>query len=327
MTCAKGGSIQPFKTNEQVKDWSGVHVYTPKGIHTPKKLTDVVAIIQWTEKQKRKAKAVGSVYSLSRAPDSDDVVIRTEELNRFLSRPSPNPPKALGTERVLVGQGIGKTFRTPAHDDFWLKKLAEDDPPAKGKFLVHVEAGIKIRQLLADLASIGLAVPTMGAGGGQSLAGALATGTHGGDISLGVLGDFVRAVHLVGPGGQETWIEGNGGAGRSVDYSQWPGWCPGTRVVRDSDFLRSVVVGVGRFGVIYSMVLEVRSNTASQEQTEKTTWSKTRPILLTSIASGYPSSGEFSTLPFPAMSRGRSQATQGRQPPRSSTLNRKSMSR
>lgn len=291
MPCPKDGTSEPLVSGVLVKDWSGLHPYEPDGgIHFPSRLEDLVVVVQKIEDKGRKAKAVGSVYSLSKAPDSDDFVIYTKELNRHLSQPFPASPTPLGVMRVLVGEdpgATGETFRSSEHNKALLKTLADDDLPAKGKFLVHVEAGIKIRQLLADLAGIGLALPTMGAGGGQSLAGALATGTHGGDIHLGVLGDAVRAVHLVGPGGQEIWVEGNGGAGRSVGYSEWPGWCHDTRVVRDSDFLRSVVVGVGRFGIIYSMVLEVESQYRLAEQTEDTTWSKTRAVLLTSIASGY----------------------------------------
>jgi hypothetical protein len=47
----------------------------------------------------------------------------------------------------------------------------------------------------------------MGAGGGQSILGALSTETHGSDVQLSPLCDYVRAIHLVGPGGQEWWVE------------------------------------------------------------------------------------------------------------------------
>ena len=42
-------------------------------------------------------------------------------------------------------------------------------PETIGRHYVHVEAGIKIRHLLDDLAHCGLSLPTMGDGAGQSL--------------------------------------------------------------------------------------------------------------------------------------------------------------
>ncbi len=36
--------------------------------------------------------------------------------------------------------------------------------------------------------------------------GAVSTGTHGGDFQVPPLSDWVRALLLVGPGGQEWWV-------------------------------------------------------------------------------------------------------------------------
>jgi hypothetical protein len=290
--CPEGGSTEPLLTNIPVLDWSRVHVYTPAGIHVPSTRSDLVAIVRKVEKSGSKAKAVGSVYSLSNAPDSDDFVIDTKRLNCHLSQPFPPPPTPLADTRWLAAEGWPErmdTFRSKDHNNAWLADFAGDDLPRDGRHLVHVEAGIRIRQLLADLDSADLAVPTMGAAGGQTLAGALSTSTHGADLDLGTLGDYVRAVHLVAVDGQEWWIERNGGAGRFVEYSAWPGWCADMRIVRDSDFLESVIVGVGRFGIIYSMVLEVRKQYRLEELRHKTTWSKVRRHLVTAVTSGYTS--------------------------------------
>ena len=44
---------------------------------------------------------------------------------------------------------------------------------------------------------------------GATLAGALATATHGAEFEWPLLIDTVKAVHLVGPGGVHWWIEGD----------------------------------------------------------------------------------------------------------------------
>jgi hypothetical protein len=41
-------------------------------------------------------------------------------------------------------------------------------------------------------------VPTMGGASGQTIAGAVGTGTHGGDIHIPPIADMIRAIHVVG---------------------------------------------------------------------------------------------------------------------------------
>ena len=67
------------------------------------------------------------------------------------------------------------------------------------------EAGIKVRQLLADLESCGLCLPRWA----PALARAwqeFSTATHGGDFAVNPLPSWVRAVHLVAAGGQEWFV-------------------------------------------------------------------------------------------------------------------------
>jgi hypothetical protein len=47
----------------------------------------------------------------------------------------------------------------------------------------------------------------MGGADEQSLAGAISTGTHGSDVELKPLADVVQAIHLMGAGAQQHWIE------------------------------------------------------------------------------------------------------------------------
>src|SRR4029453_18169477 len=48
---------------------------------------------------------------------------------------------------------------------------------------------------------------TLGGAGGQTVFGALTTGTHGGDIRMPPIADSVMALHLVADGGMHYWIE------------------------------------------------------------------------------------------------------------------------
>ena len=154
-----------------------------------------------------------------------------------------------------------------------------------------MEAGIKLNDLLIDLKMCGLALPTMGAGAGQSLAGALSTSSHGGDFDVPPPVEWIRAVHLVGPAGQEWWItpEASIFAGERISAS--PAWCDDALIVANNDAFDAVRVGVGRMGVIYSMVLEVVPQYGLVEVNLEHAWSEIREQLNTSRVS--PVSGMF----------------------------------
>ena len=116
---------------------------------------------------------------------------------------------------------------------------------------------------------------------GASLAGTIATATHGGEFADPLLVDTVRAIHLVGPGGQQWWIEG----GKAVadpaklraryprlaeDHIIAGGWRQDGLVPQD--VLAAAVVSLGAFGVVYSVVLEVQPQYGIKQTVQKTSW-------------------------------------------------------
>lgn len=103
--------------------------------------------------------------------------------------------------------------------------------------------------------------------------GALTTGTHGGDFRLPPIADAVEALHLVADGGNHFWIERspnnpnrplqlvtsdtalNQLFGAVVGAPGAPP--PAFTIVRDDNTFNAVLVGAGRFGIVYSIVLRV----------------------------------------------------------------------
>jgi hypothetical protein len=137
--------------------------------------------------------------------------------------------------------------------------------------LVHVEAGITMADLqqLLDHQSPRLAIQASGGSPGATLAGVLATATHGGEHRWPLLVDCVRAIHLVGPGGLEWWIEG---AQPIADLTKMQALAkyqniPSSRFIAGAwtdnqgltaaDVLAAVTVSMGTMGVVYSVVLGV----------------------------------------------------------------------
>jgi L-gulono-1,4-lactone dehydrogenase len=108
-----------------------------------------------------------------------------------------------------------------------LDRVLDVDPASA---LVRVEAGIGLRRLVRELAGHGLALPNLGDIDAQSLAGALATGTHGTGGRLGNLSTAVAAMELVLADGSELAVEGG-------------------------DELLAARVGLGAFGVVVGVTL------------------------------------------------------------------------
>lgn len=128
------------------------------------------------------------------------------------------------------------------------------DPTARasGRF-VFAQAGVRVVDLQQTLDQHGLALPTSGASNGQSLAGAIATGTHGAAVKFGAMQDFVAAIHLVGADGEAAWIER---ATRPVVSDAFAALTKSRRVLDDALF-EAALVSFGCFGVVHAFVLDV----------------------------------------------------------------------
>jgi FAD/FMN-containing dehydrogenase len=73
--------------------------------------------------------------------------------------------------------------------------------------LVTVPAGVRIRDLTSALARVGLALPIVGSIQAQSVAGAIATGTHGSSLVHGNLASLVTGVRIVAGDGRVHAID------------------------------------------------------------------------------------------------------------------------
>jgi len=71
----------------------------------------------------------------------------------------------------------------------------------------RIPAGWSIRRLTAALWDEGLALANQGDVNPQSLAGAMATGTHGTGVDLGSLATFARGFRLIGAEGEAHWCD------------------------------------------------------------------------------------------------------------------------
>ncbi len=277
MICPTSIDSTPQTSPETFTNWARALSFTASTGFQPSTRGEIVEIIRQAEANGQRVKWTGSIWSFMGNYISPDFLIQSA-----------------GITRVIDSSLI-------------LDRLTLSNPSIK-EHLVHIKGGTKVfnvNRLLHGLPAAttgdgpdeqnldcklngipGRALPTLGGSGGQAIAGVMATGSHGGDISLPPIADAVMAIHLIGPGGQEWWIERTRGltAGTEAQTQQElqtiansvPGaaaeLCNGILVKKDDDFFRSVLVSVGRMGFVYSLVVKTVPAFKLQETRSNDTW-------------------------------------------------------
>lgn len=237
----------------------------------------IEAILDAERAQAPEAHGVGSGWALSEAAVTQQFLIETHGLNRRLYEVIP-PCLTPAAEADVVASAALRS---------------SDNPESGAYYLVHVEAGMRIFELYGlidkgdtdprslaaahpELQDVAWGLPTLGGAGGQTIVGACSTGTHGGDIHLGPVGAAIQALHLIGPGGAEHWIERHGQAFALTDDGALQRVYPGIVITRDDATFDAALVSVGRLGVVYSVVLRVVPQYVLHEVRVAEPWSSIR---------------------------------------------------
>ncbi len=126
---------------------------------------------------------------------------------------------------------------------------------------------------------------TRGGAGGQTIVGAFTTGTHGGDFDRSPIADCVIAMHIVADGGKHYWIERDVSEGvqmtddallTSLYGADLYGGEGNFEILRAADVLASAMVQVGRFGAVYSVVLQVARQYGLYQELKLDKWENVR---------------------------------------------------
>ena len=167
----------------------------------------------------RRVRAVGSRWSLSPVAVCPDVMINTAPLN---------------FHRVgLPAEHVSSTVVDPRH-------------------LVFAQCGASVLELSDTLERRGLSLPTSGASNGQTICGAISTGTHGSARRVGAMQDFMLGLHILAEDGRSYWIERASTPVVSDAFCEYLG----ATLVRDDQLFRAAVVSLGSFGVIHAVLFE-----------------------------------------------------------------------
>ena len=247
---------------------TGGKLFTPT-LFQPKNPYEISFAIQQAEAAGETIRALGSGWSFSDA---------------VLPQPAAIPSSEVGTIEILQWAGFiypdawnqfGYAVDTSGFTSSLQVNLAGILlPSVDAGSLFFVEAGIALSELntLLDLQSPRLALKTMGGSAGQTLAGAISTGTHGGDFDRPPLADSVHAIYLIGAGGIHHWIERSAAI---TDPNQINATYPCIAVDNchyDDNLFNAVLVSMGCMGVIYALVLDVVPQYALVQFNYWSTW-------------------------------------------------------
>lgn len=199
----------------------GEQICHPKYIQHPTSLKDLLNAIQLGREEGLNVRAVGSGHSFSDVAPTDGI--------------------------LLDPHGMNQVLKVDA-------SLLRD--PSKQSSLFAAESGITIKNLNLALDKAGKALINMGAYDGQTLVGAISTGTHGKGITLGPIASSVRSLVIVSQLGEVYQLEPSNGI-TDPDKFATDASKAGIILKQDDDYFQSVVISMGCMGLIYSYIIEV----------------------------------------------------------------------
>ncbi len=143
--------------------------------------------------------------------------------------------------------------------------------------LVRSEAGVRLATLGKRSQRSGLALEGMGGAGQQTLAGVLATSTHGSGLAYGPLCDQVRSIDLVASGGRIYRIEAT--RDNITDPAKFRAVHPNWVLQQNDEWFQAAKVGLGCLGIVYAVTLVVQPFYYLNERRHTAGWSAVSRLL------------------------------------------------
>ncbi|TWF42257.1 D-arabinono-1,4-lactone oxidase [Chitinophaga polysaccharea] len=124
------------------------------------------------------------------------------------------------------------------------------------KRLCLAQCGNAIWELNDFLHQRGLSLSACGASNGQTIAGAIATGTHGAAIGFGAVQEGVVGLHIITGPDKHIWLERASYPVMADSFANKLG----AAMVRDDDAFNAAVVSFGAFGFIHGVMIEAEDD-------------------------------------------------------------------
>lgn len=160
-----------------------------------------------------------------------------------------------------VGVTNGGMIDTDALTQTFALRPASVDPAYLGAGgsadnLFFTQCGTTVHILEELLESNGKSIRASGGSNGQTIAGAISTGTHGAAFRFGATQDMVVGIHLVCGPDRHVWLER---ASHPVTARSFTDALGISEVLRDDDLFNAALVSFGSFGFIHGLLLETEN--------------------------------------------------------------------
>ncbi len=155
-------------------------------------------------------------------------------------------PVALTDGMLINTRPLNYQFRIQDH-------LRHADCTIAAENLQFAQCGTGVAELSYILGQRGKSLSTTGASNGQTIAGAISTGTHGAALDVGAVHDRVRGLHLITSPTRHVWLER---ASAPTLADTFAGKL-GAELIRDDALFDAAVVGLGGMGLVHGVLLEV----------------------------------------------------------------------
>lgn len=179
----------------------------------------IQVIIQEAIDTGRELRALGGEWSWTKIAATDGILLNTKPLNL--------------------------SFRIGQHN------LSQAYTPPPGD-LYFAQCGVSVKELNDRLRKHNRSLRTTGASNGQTIVGAMSTGTHGAAIDVGSIPDYVVGLHIITSPGKHIWLERSSYPVVSDTFINKLN----TQIVRDDDLFNAAIVSFGSFGFIHGVMLE-----------------------------------------------------------------------
>ena len=164
-------------------------------------------------------RAYGSRWSLSKVPHTDGWMVNTKPLNLHFD---------------LSNRVVSTDFKRDRSN------------------LLFVQCGCAIQEINEILKVKNKSLKTSGASNGQTIAGAISTGTHGLTFNFGAVQDFVVGLHIIAGNGHNYYLE------RATDPITIPTFANAIQAqpIKNDDLFNDALVSFGSFGIIHGILIE-----------------------------------------------------------------------
>ena len=131
--------------------------------------------------------------------------------------------------------------------------------------LYFLQCGTKIHQINTRLSQKvpQRSIKASGASNGQTIAGALSTGTHGAAFNVGAIQDFVVGLHIVTAKDKHVWIER---ASYPIASNTFTNKLDVDEVITNDAIFNAAVVSFGSYGFIHGIMIETEPQFLLEER-------------------------------------------------------------